>query len=43
MAFDGTEEQLTALIAGVQQDGVLGSDFERSYYALIERLGAGSE
>ncbi|MFG3702319.1 ABC transporter ATP-binding protein [Micromonospora sp. NPDC047620] len=43
MAFDGTEDELSALIDDAQHEGVLGSDFERSYYALIERLGAANE
>lgn len=43
MIFDGTEEELSALIESTQREGVLGSSFERSYYALIERLGAAND
>jgi ABC-2 type transport system ATP-binding protein len=40
LAFDGTEEELTALIDHSATSGTLGSPFERAYNELVNRLGA---
>lgn len=38
LIFDGDREELEQIISDNDGDGVLGSDFERAYYALVERL-----
>jgi ABC-2 type transport system ATP-binding protein len=43
IVFDGTEAELARMIDGSESAGALGSDFERAYYSLINRLGAFSE
>ncbi len=39
LAFDGTVDELTALVNDTDSDSTLGSAFERAYDALISRLG----
>ena len=43
LVFDGTEAELAARVAGTSTEGLLGSDFERSYYSLIADLGGGGD